>query len=171
LVEYKGRGNEPFHEEMPEFFKWAATHQRILPDKAGFELEFELLRPWDNYFWFWELKGIPEEYLHRPEHWSERHPKNRVKMEVALSQNQPNVIKNVGPSRIGTGGIIWLSPEFVNFKEEIVIQGRGNGFKGIVNPSRRVLLDDVRKRADRKHPYWARVDCDGGRWSVPANED
>lgn len=170
LVEYRGRGNEPFHEEMPEIFKWAAAQRRKLPDKSGFELVFELLRPWDNYFWFWELYDVPEEAVHRPEYWSEKHPKDRVKMTVSLSQNQPNVFKKVGPSNRGSGGTIWLSPEFVDFSKRIEIRGRGRGFKDYVKPSRKVILDDVRRRADRKHPFWARVDCDGGTWSVPAGD-
>jgi acetyl esterase/lipase len=169
LVEYKGRLNEPFHEEMPSIFDWTAAHQRILPDKSGFELDFKTLRPWDNYFWFWELHGFPESSVQRPEHWSSKLPKNPVRMTVKLAANQPNVFIGVGPKKTGTHGTIWLSPDLVDFNKKIIIQGRGRGFRNFVKPSSKVLLDDVRRRADRKHPYWARIDCNEGVWKVPAS--
>lgn len=172
LVEYDGRGNEPFHEEIPEIFKWASTHRRILPWLDDFDLNFEILRPWDNYFWFWEIRGIPDDFVQLPEHWDGDLPRSRAEASVALSRNQPNRIKRVGPGgKAAAGGTIWLSPEFIDFSEKVEIQGRGLGFRDFVQPSNEVLLEDVRRRADRQHPFWARVDCNDAEWKVPGGGD
>jgi hypothetical protein len=61
--------------------------------------------------------------------------------------------------------MLWLSPEYVDLNREIVIQGRGD-FKGIVTASRRVMLEDVRRRADTRHPFWARLIQQEKRWII-----
>ena len=73
----------------------------------------------------------------------------------------------LGPARSGTGMTLWLRPDYFDFSREVVINGRGRKFKGAVRPSRNVLLEDARQRVDFKRPYWAKVECAGGRWSVP----
>ena len=171
LVEYRGRLNEPFQEELPEVFKWCNAYRRLLPSKNGFELECKLLRPWDNYFWFWELHNFPEEVMHRPEYWSNKHPRGAPEMTVTLSAGQPNVIKNVGPKKVGEFGTLWLNPDIVDFKNPVqIVASRGRDFKGMVAPSRQVILEDVRRRADRQHPFWARIDCNRGEWTVPEDK-
>jgi hypothetical protein len=170
VVMYKGRGNvsygggptaETFPEELPHILNWMAAQRRKLPDKSGFEFECDVLRPWDNYFWFWQLHGFPESNVTRPEHWIER-GHDPLTISGQLKANSPNRFY-VGPSNLGTGGTLWLSPEFVDFDQKIVVGGRGD-FSGFVQPSRAVLLEDVRLRGDRQHPYWAKIECNGKRW-------
>ncbi len=164
LIEYQGRGDEPFHEELENIFEWTKSIRRILPDRNGFEIEFKSRRPWDNYFWFWEFRGIPERFVTRPELWSDRHPKP-ILISAELKDNQVNTFL-LGPNNVGDGGTLWLSPDIVDFDQEIKIMGRGN-YRGFVKPSRKVLLEDVRTRGDRQHPYWARLDCEGKTWVTP----
>jgi hypothetical protein len=40
----------------------------------------------------------------------------------------------------------------VNFDELVIINGRSR----TVTPSAKVLLEDVRTRCDRQHPFWAK---------------
>ena len=168
LVEYRGRLNEPFLEELPEIFNWCNAYRRVLPSKDGFELDFKIMRPWDNYFWFWELHDFPEEVMHRPEHWSETHPRGAPIMTAEISRNQPNVIKKLGPKKVGKYGTLWLNPDLVDFQQEVrIVASRGNDFRQLIEPSRKVILEDVVRRADRQHPFWARINCDGGTWFVP----
>ena len=61
--------------------------------------------------------------------------------------------------------ILWLAPDFVDFSEKVRIEGRGQ-FNDFVKPSNQVLLEDVRRRGDRKHPFWAQVKCTGKRWAA-----
>ncbi|MFT7629184.1 MAG: hypothetical protein ACI87E_000181, partial [Mariniblastus sp.] len=65
--------------------------------------------------------------------------------------------------QIEADSTLWLSPQFVNLDETIVIRGRGL-FKDSVRPSRQVILDDYLRRADREHIFYARIDCINGEW-------
>ncbi len=161
VVEYIGRSNEPFSEEIVEAFKWMRGHRRRLPDRTGFDFKCDIRRPWDNYFWFFELHGIPADKVVWPEFFGQRHPRP---LEISGSLKSRGNVFFLGPSNQGTGGTLWLSPEFVDFANKIVIDGRGQ-FKDYVSPSRTILLEDVRTRSDRQHPYWANLHCEGKKWT------
>ncbi|MEM8946932.1 MAG: peptidase, partial [Planctomycetota bacterium] len=50
IVEYLGRGQEPFHDEILHIFDWMAlpNHRRLGSPK---EFTCSTMRPWDNFFW------------------------------------------------------------------------------------------------------------------------
>ena len=125
----------------------------------------KVLRPWDNYFWFFELHQIPEDKVEWPEFFGKPFPRAAVQMGARLGNNQ----FWLSPSNLAGGATIWLSPEFVDFKNKIKISG--DDFKDFVQPSRRILLEDVRQRVDRKHPYWAKVEFRDRKWQVNAVEE
>ncbi|MEM7454745.1 MAG: hypothetical protein AAF456_10385 [Planctomycetota bacterium] len=160
---FAGRGAEEFSEELPEIFEWMNAQRRIRPNPDSFDIECKVLRPWDNYFWFWELTGIPEENVTRPEHWQER---GHDGLKISAKKRGNKFI--LGPANQGEGGILSLSPEFVDFTERIWVDGRGE-FKERVDPSSAVILEDVRTRGDRQHPFWARLICEGKAWRVAEN--
>jgi pimeloyl-ACP methyl ester carboxylesterase len=164
LIEYKGRLAEEFFEEVPEIFKWCKVHRRRWP-AAGedFDLDCKALRPGDTWFWFWEFNGIPDQHIRLPEDWAER-GLDPLKITATLKANQPNFIR-VGPSSTGSGGTLWLYPELVDFTKELQIGDRGT-FKGFVKPNRKTMLEDVRRRGDRQRPFWAKVVCEGKRWTA-----
>lgn len=164
LVEYQGRLAEDYFEEVPEIMNWCRVHRRNWPQaNLDFELECKSLRPWDNFFWFWELRGMPRENIKFPEEWVER-GLDPLKITASLRANQPNSIR-VGPSNAGSGGVLWLYPQLVDFEKEIRVGDRGE-FKGFVRPSRQTMLEDVRTRGDRQHPFWAKLICEGKKWRV-----
>ena len=169
VVEYKGRGSEFFVEEIVEIFKWAAGHRRRLPDRTNLEFETDVRRPWDNYFWFYELHGIPASKVVWPELYDVGYKKgfpSPVKMQVKLQQPNRFLVK---PSNQGDSATIWLSPEFVDLSQKISIGGSGRGkkFNDFVKASREVLLEDVRLRGDRQHPYWANLHCNESNQWLP----
>jgi hypothetical protein len=51
---------------------------------------------------------------------------------------------------------VWLSPEMVNFNARPKVTFRGKQELRI-QPELSVLLEDVRTRSDRQHPFWAKV--------------
>ena len=56
---------------------------------------------------------------------------------------------------------IFLSPDVVDFDQRIEVSLNGKKLTptgGMVLPSLRLLLEDVRTRADRQHPFWAVFD-------------
>lgn len=165
VVQYKGRLDERFAENIPEMFKWLRVQRRRYPTGAGFEFECKSIRPWDNYFWFVELHGFPEKNTTWPELFQSKTKVNALKISGQLREANSNTFF-VTPQRAGTGMTLWLSPDFFDFSREIGINGRGRKFEGSVRPSRAVLLEDARTRFDLKRPYWAKVDCVSGVWSV-----
>ena len=159
VVEYIGRTKEPFLEEIVEVFKWTRGYRRSLPAAQGFAVqECKVLRPWDNYFWFFEMHEIPDDKVEWPALYGKPFPRSAVKISAKLNNNQ----FFFKPERLRGGATVWLSPEFVDFGKRIQI---GNSdFRDFVQPSRQVLLEDVRGRSDRQHPYWANVRLTGGDW-------
>lgn len=156
VVEYKGRSSEAFLEEILEVFKWTRGYVRKRPGPTGFKVqECKVLRPWDNYFWFFELHNIPDNKVEWPAFFGKPFPKNAVEISAQLNNNQ----FNFKPNRLTGGATVWLSPEFVDLGKRIQIgAGSGSGkFRDFVPPSRQVLLEDVRGRSDRQRPYWANV--------------
>ena len=167
VVEYKGRSNELFVEEIVEIFKWMQGQNRKLPNRNGFEVKGKIRRPWDNYFWFFELHGFPKNKGVAPAFFGNRFP-FPIEIEAKLrNQAQPANANRfiVRPGNQGTGITLWLSPDFVDFKKVMNVSGRGE-FKKFVTPSREILLEDVRKRGDRQHPYWANIRCRGKSWEA-----
>jgi hypothetical protein len=51
---------------------------------------------------------------------------------------------------------VWLSPEMINFNDKPFVTIRGKRFMNL-QPDIAVLLEDVRTRSDRQHPFWAKV--------------
>jgi pimeloyl-ACP methyl ester carboxylesterase len=165
VVEYKGRLDERFAENVPEMFKWMRVQRRRYPSGAGFEFECKSIRPWDNYFWFVQLHGFPKKNTTWPELYNAKTKIKALKITGELKEANSNSFF-VNPPRAGTGMTLWLSPDFIDFSREISIGGRGREFNGSVRPSRKVMLEDARQRFDLKRPYWAKVDCVNGTWSV-----
>ncbi|MFK7768130.1 MAG: hypothetical protein AB8B55_12980 [Mariniblastus sp.] len=164
-VQYQGRANEFFIEDIPEAFKWMRPHRRKRPDKTGFEFECATFRPWDTYFWFFELRGIPESNVVRPALFDgvKKFP-SKIRISGSYKENS-NLFRLGPPNNIKLNdATLWLSPEYANLNETVEIAGRGK-YKGPVVASVKVLLDDVRQRGEREHPYWARIDCINGTWT------
>ena len=51
---------------------------------------------------------------------------------------------------------VWLSPELVTFDNTLKVMLNRREQKN-VQPSAAVLLEDVRTRGDRQHPFWAKA--------------
>lgn len=165
VVQYKGRLDERFAENVPEMFKWMRVQRRRYPSGAGFKFECKTIRPWDNYYWFVELHGFPKKNTTWPELYNAKTKIKVLTITGELREANSNFFV-LAPPRAGTGMTLWLSPNFFDFSREITINGRGRDFQGSVRPSRKTLLEDARQRMDLQRPYWAKVNCVNGTWSV-----
>ena len=158
VVEYQGRLTESFREEFGNILNWCDLQRRKWPAFGEpVSIDCELLRPWDNYYWFIEYHGLPLQNQVLPAAW----PANgRGFNSINISAKMPrdNTFLNVKPAKAGGGITIWLAPEYIDFTKKVSVAPRGGGFKDFVKPSREILLEDVRKRADRKRPFWAKID-------------
>jgi predicted esterase len=158
VVEFQGRGHEHFSDEILRLFDWMNRFERDFFPK---EYNVKSLRPWDNYFWWIELDSLPEKAMIDPEEWSMKKARN-----PALTKAQANAANGLVVTTAAKRSTIWLSPELVNFKHKLTITVNGGKARlpgAGIEPSLPVMLEDARTRADRKHPFWAKVEMPSSR--------
>ena len=151
VVEYLGRGHEPFPDEVLEAFSWMElpTHRR-----RGSPPEFtcNTMRPWDNFFWWIEGRNFPNSV--HPANWPLRNA--RPTQVYGRVQKANHLLAKTAAEQT----TLWLSPDIVDFSKpiEITLNGRKLGIaSGSTRPDPEVLLEDVRTRSDRHRPFWAKL--------------
>jgi hypothetical protein len=156
VVEYLGRGYEPFGDEIQRIFEWMGVRERIVPK----EIEFVTLRPWDNFVWWLEVEGMPEKSMVPPSGWPPPRGVRPFSFDgKVLSNNRITATARVEKATV------WLSPELVDFKQPLVVEINNRAVSPrdrFVRPDLNVLLEDARSRADRQHPYWAKLTTERG---------
>jgi hypothetical protein len=158
VVEYRGRLAETFAEELPNIFRWMARHKRIL---ATEQFSGRTLRPWVRQFWWVEVERLAAENVVLPHEWPPREKLLAQQIEGKFQREKNKLIVSVPKSSVTT---VWILPELVDFGKIVEVTARGIDFRGMLKPSRNVLLEDVRRRADRQHPYWAKLVCEKATW-------
>lgn len=171
VVEYIGRGHEHFSDEIQNIFDWMDRYKRNFYPK---EFTTQSMRPWDNFFWWVELAEMPPKGMVLPTDWP---PSGGRTVETTARVTQGNSIFVTS----GAGHVtVWLSPEMLDFDEQttITINGQRATMKAptetggrsasdrrnrpsrlrFVEPDLETLLEDVRTRGDRLHPFWAKVE-------------
>jgi hypothetical protein len=58
--------------------------------------------------------------------------------------------------------VVWLAPEMIDFARPVRVTIKGRTLPG-PSPDVATLLEDVRTRGDRQHPFWARLEVKAGR--------
>lgn len=149
IVEYRGRGHEHFQDEVPDIFRWMNLHKRQFFPK---EFQAASMRPWDNFFYWVEVHDFPERSLVLPANYPEPR-KSPITIQGRVLETN-GVFIDSGTSKAN----IYLSPDIVNFDERMTVTFRGRNYGGNVTPSLEVMLEDARTRADRQHPFWAKID-------------
>jgi hypothetical protein len=154
VVEYLGRGYEPFGDEIQRIFEWMAVRERVMPK----EIEYVTLRPWDNFVWWLEVTGMPEKSMVSPANWP---PPRNVRPFTfdgkVLNNNRISATARVEKATV------WLSPELVDFRQQMVVEVNNRAISPrdrFVRPDLNVLLEDARSRADRQHPFWAKLETE-----------
>jgi hypothetical protein len=111
------------------------------------------MRPWDNYFWWIEGRGFPKPVF--PESWPQAGARATEVRGRQLKQNTLSV--HCASEQI----TLWLGPELVDFSQpiNITLNGRRLGkARSSIKPDLEVLLEDVRTRAERLRPFWAKYE-------------
>ncbi len=150
VVEYRGRGHEDFYEDIRNLFDWMGRRA----SRNFFPKEFSVvtMRTWDNFFWWLEAGKLPERTVVEPTNWP---PSRGVTSAKIIGRVLPTngLAITTGASNV----TVWLSPEVVDFSRDMQIRVNNHPLnkKPRVEPDLRVLLEDVRTRADRQHPFWA----------------
>lgn len=158
VVEYMGRGRDPFFDEILRLFEWMSYKQR---NPAPTDFTARSMRAFDNFFWFIELADMPPAVITPPVNWPPRNPTPLVVRGRIPSPN--TLLLQVGSAR----SIIGLGPEFVDFDKRLAVTINAQRVDTRdIQPDIEVLLEDVRRRGDRQHPFWAKIETTTGR--VPA---
>lgn len=157
-VEYIGRGHEHFADEQLRIFDWIGRKKRSFFPTT---IDAVSMRPWDRFFWWVEYDGPPPRTVVLPAQWPP--PKGTVPLEIEASARtvKPG---NVIAVQCGAQSVrVWLAPEFIDFALPTTVTLAGKEmFAGRVTPDLRVMLEDLRLRADRQHPFWAVVEKQHG---------
>jgi predicted esterase len=151
VVQYLGRGHEHFQDEIQRIFEWMelSSHRRNFMRR---EIEALTMRPWDNYFWWLEIDDIPKRAIAIPEEGQDRKVNPIRTKAVVLESNRIKV------SAASGRGTVWLSPEMLSFEREIVVSVDGRELRDEIAADIQTILEDVRTRGDRQHPFWAKID-------------
>ena len=150
IVEYRGRGHEHFQDEIHRLFEWMKLHRRNFFPK---EFICDTMRPWDNFFWWAELSDMPSTSMVVPVNWPPDAGVRAARSEGKIFEAN-RVTLRTGAKQVR----VWLSPEMVDFTRRITILVNGPSRTKLVEPQSSVLLEDVRSRGDRQHPFWAYVE-------------
>lgn len=158
-VEYRGRGHEHFSDEILRIFDWMGRKKR-----AFFPKEFEAvsMRPWDRFFWWVEMEGLPPRTVVLPEQWPPAAGVRPFQIEAKAGATNSLSVR-CGADRVR----VWLSPELIDFTRPVTVTLDGQRLlKGQATADTQVMLEDLRLRCDRQHPFWAVVESSRGR-AVP----
>jgi predicted esterase len=149
-VEYRGRGHEHFSDEILRIFAWMTRKRRAF---FPAEIEAVSLRPWDNFFWWVEVAGHPPRTVVLPDDWPP--PKGSSPLTITAKTTPGNsLVVRCGAADVS----IWLAPELVDFKQPVTVTLNGRRLsRGEIIPDLDVMLEDLRLRGDRQHPFWARI--------------
>jgi len=155
-VEYRGRGHEHFSEEIMRIFDWMGRRQRKFFPAT---IDGVSMRPWDRFFWWVEMERPPARTMVLPSQWPPppgiRPFSIEAKTMPANSVPASMLSVHCGADRVR----VWLSPELVDFSRPVTVSLDGQKlWQDPVIPDKRVLLEDLRLRADRQHPFWAVID-------------
>ncbi|MBX7167929.1 MAG: peptidase [Pirellulales bacterium] len=152
-VEYRGRGHEHFSDEILRLFDWMGRFKRNFFPR---EIECRTMRTWDNYFYWLEVNDFPAKVVVDPAAWPV--PNGTRAMVITATASTTNSLR----IKTGAGRVtVWLSPELVDFQQKILVTVNNQRIPrggGTIQPDLTVMLDDVRTRGDRQHPFWAKVE-------------
>ncbi|HEX5470608.1 MAG TPA: peptidase, partial [Lacipirellulaceae bacterium] len=144
--------DEPFGDEVQRIFEWMALKQRKMPK----EINCVSMRPWDSFFWWIEAEGLPSRSMVSPGNW----PPPRTARPTTIKGKRLETNKLTVQLQANKT-TIWLSPELVDLNKKLVVELNGRTLTPpdrTVHPDLTTLLEDVRTRADRQHPFWAKLE-------------
>jgi predicted esterase len=150
-VEYRGRGHEHFSDEILRITDWMSRKRRTF---FPTEINAVSMRPWDSFFWWIEMAGAPPRTVVLPDDWP---PPPTIRPLTIEGKTTPG---NTVTVQCGADDVrVWLAPELVDFTRPVTVTINGRKFpRDAVAPDTRVLLEDLRLRGDRQHPFWAVVE-------------
>ena len=108
-------------------------------------------RTGDRFFYWLELLDIDPSMVTSPTQFQTK--------KLSIQANLPSGGNTIRVTNYpGKQAWIWLRPDMVNFAEPVeVLLVRGKKLRVNVTAENSILLEDVRTRADRQAPFYARI--------------
>jgi predicted esterase/tetratricopeptide (TPR) repeat protein len=157
VIEYEGRGHDDFHEEILRIFDWMGRFRRNFFPR---EFTCATMRDWDSFFWWVEMEGMPTKAKVDPADWPPPAGARAVQVKGTITANNLSVM--AGTAQIS----VWVSPQMVDYNQRVSITVNGqriNAREPFLQGDLRTILEDVRTRGDRQHPFWTRIVSGTGR--------
>ena len=157
-VRYIGRGMEVFSEEILHILAWMKLRQR---NPSPTEFKVETLRPWDSFFWWVELPNLQGDVpgnMVDPMDFPVRSLLRPITVESRLHRATNTITVTTRPRVANVQ--IFLTPDMINFRDRITVRVNDRNYHppdGHIEPDIEVMLEDVRTRGDRLHPFWAKL--------------
>jgi pimeloyl-ACP methyl ester carboxylesterase len=156
VTEFLGRGHEDFSDEILRLFDWMGRfHREFFPR----DFTCSTMRRFDNYFWWVEMGGMPDGAMVEPTDWPPKRGTQAIHVTGSITNNNGLNVR--------TGSAycnVWISPQMVDFGRRVNVVVNGRRLNGqLARPDLHVLLEDVRARGDRQHPFWAKLETATGR--------
>ena len=150
VVMYRGRGREFFYEEIDRIFEWMnlpSHRRRPIPR----ELELDAMRSDDRFFWWLEWEQTLPAAIIDPATWDDHERIRASPVEASIGQNNEIRISQAPAERF----IIWLTPEMgLDLYDPVVVRYKGRRFDDDYDGNVETMLEDVRRRGDRRRPFW-----------------
>lgn len=148
VVEYLGRGHEHFIDEIQRIFDWCDLHERsFFPRK----IEYTTMRLWDNYCFWLEFDQLPPATMVNPAAWP---PAGGVRPSLIKADARADNLSITSGAKKMT---VYLCPELIDLEKPFTISYNGKGKRITAQPTVETLMEDVRTRGDRQHPFWVKV--------------
>lgn len=158
VCQFQGRVHEHFQEEIGNLFDWMKVQRRSVKKDS---IDCRTYRPWDNFFWWVEVRNLDRKNTILPEEWVTEKPKTPDGGNRAAAVVKANITKTaatgdyvVNIQSPASNATVWLAPENFDLTKKLKMNGTTVKYQPSVN----TLLEDVRTRRDRQHPFWARID-------------
>ena len=74
-------------------------------------------------------------------------------------RDKKNVVVTTGTKRAR----VFLTPDMVDLSEPVSVYVNGKSRKVEIKAKSATILEDARRRGDRKHPFWVELDLPTGR--------
>ncbi|MGL4594699.1 MAG: hypothetical protein ACRCUY_08230 [Thermoguttaceae bacterium] len=160
LVRFIGRGVEDYYEEILNLFAWMNIKKRNFNLK---EFNVNSMRAWDCFFWGVELDSLDQEipdYMTDPIEWpTDKKAPKMLSVRWKQSSAANSLQLQIGPRLQNI--VLFLTPEMIDVDQKTSIQVGSKNYhpsNGYIKPDIQVILEDVRTRGDRLHPFWVRLD-------------
>ena len=106
------------------------------------EIECVSMRPWDNFFWWLEVEGLPEKSMVRRRQLAAG-PRGAGRFNSAASGWKRTRLAVKVQAEKAT---VWLSPELVDFNERLVVEVNNRA----ISPRDRIVRPDLERAAGRR---------------------